>query len=357
MRSRRRSRSARRMPGFMYVTDALVGGRQGQGHPGSGLGAAARPLPDRDRLEHAEPGRRGRLHQAADEHRRVASCWSTTASACPKLPPVKKPAKKKKQGRASRRSSRRAAASGAARVGPAVRGSSASTRRSRESRPSVPFPAAARPAPSSSTSSIASPSAMRPGSTTQQSSATWPPNARTIRRSTRGSCSSVSGSNVVMTQRVRRLRTPISDAAGTQAIAPASRPRRGRRHPRSRCSAGSAGDRRRRPRPSRREHRERQACRSADRDRRPLKRTSSTPGPAAARTRSRARRRRPRQARRPAARRRRPSDPWRPSSPGRKRDVTTRPDCWRTCTRRSPAMPSSAMSATASRSPRSDLTG
>ena len=45
--------------------------RQGQDHPGSGLGAAARPLPDRDRQEHAEPRRCRGLHQATDEHGRT----------------------------------------------------------------------------------------------------------------------------------------------------------------------------------------------------------------------------------------------------------------------------------------------
>src|SRR5207253_3553507 len=55
-----------------------------------------------------------------------------------------------------------------------------------------------------------SPTATRPGTSTQQSSATDPSNERTTRFSTEGSCSSVSGSNVVITQRDRRLRIPIS---------------------------------------------------------------------------------------------------------------------------------------------------
>ena len=40
-----------------------------------------------------------------------------------------------------------------------------------------------------------------------------------MRWSTRGSCSSESGSNVVITQRERRLRTPIRTLPGTQAVA------------------------------------------------------------------------------------------------------------------------------------------
>ncbi len=173
---------------------------------------------------------------------------------------------------------------------------------------------------------------------TNASSAIVPSNSRTIRRSTPWSCTSVSGSNVVITHRGRsctssitaspmRRRRPAQARSASPSTPPSSEVRPQAPVIDAERRDGAVG-----------EDRQRQDVEPLEalvpdefdvlarhRPHRPQRRAGSRHG-------------RPSTSALPSS----PSDPCRPSRPGCVRDVTTRPEAWRTWTSRSPGIPAAA---------------